>query len=410
MKIDKICFLGFCVSQHYFDLYAKKDKNPQIAAYKFESRLIRGLRMNGTEVDVYASFASSSFPKNNKIFFPSANNKKSEKKSKTMSSLNLPGLKLIYRFFQSFLNLYKWAKQAKGRTAICIYSAHTPYLMAAYLVKYFFKIPFFVIIPDLPIYMSVHCKRNFLIKLLKRIDSQIIDWLIQQSTGISVITDPMIRDNVAWQKLPYIVIEGICEKIMPSFSNEQKGNYLLYAGGLSKQYGVKMLVDSFIESNLKIELWLCGRGDLENYIQEISQKDSRVKYLGFLDSVSLSQIQTRSKAMIITRDPQAVYTRYSFPSKILEYMVAGVPILTTRLLGIPTKYFEYLIPIEKYTSACIIESLEHLLQSDEETLANLAIQGCQYVLETKNPLYVANKFLSFIEDVLKAKTNLRGVQ
>lgn len=405
MTIDKICFLGFCVDKNYFDHYSKNDKNPQIAAYKFESRLIYGLRQLGLSVDVYATLASSTFPKNKNIYFPSDKKTQKEEMSTTMALLNVPGIKLLYRFGQAILNLSSWARGAKGTTVVCIYSAHTPYLLAAYLISVFFNIPYFVVIPDLPMHMGVNGKRNFLIQSLKRLDSTFIDWLIKKSSGVAILTEAMIRDKTTWGDLPYIVTEGICEESPTVFSNHQESSYLLYAGGLHEQYGVRMLVDSFIKSNLKIELWLCGRGALEGYIRDIAKKDSRIKYLGFLDSSTLSRIQANSKAMIITRDPQEIYTKYSFPSKLLEYMLSGIPVLTTRLEGIPAQFFDYLLVIEAYDSSCIIKGIENLLQRDEMELKDLAIKGREFVLARNNPTAVSTKLVSLMTKALDKEKN-----
>ena len=41
------------------------------------------------------------------------------------------------------------------------------------------------------------------------------------------------------------------------------------------------------------------------------------------------------------------YTKYSFPSKNMEYMASGTPILTTKLPGMPKEYYEYIYLFEE---------------------------------------------------------------
>ena len=35
------------------------------------------------------------------------------------------------------------------------------------------------------------------------------------------------------------------------------------------------------------------------------------------------------------------YTKYSFPSKTIEYMLSGTPLLMTQLEGVPSGYFDH---------------------------------------------------------------------
>lgn len=397
MTIDQIFFIGFCVNKKYFKEFTKNDINPQIAAYKFEERLIQGLKMMDVNVLSITSLASSTFPKNSRIFFPSDNSDK----VKTMFLVNLPLVKLLHRFLQTISYLSQWIKKTKKQKVICIYSAHTPYLLATYIIHLLYKIPFFVVVPDLPIHMRLNSKQSLLIKCLKKFDSKLINFLLKKASGIAVISQQMIQDQIEWQKLPHIVIEGICEETKEDSVHLINDNYFLYAGGLNELYGVKMLVDSFTRSTINADLWLCGRGDLESYVEEIAKKDSRIKYLGFIDPVELKQLQAGCKGMIITRDPNELYTKYTFPSKIIEYLASGVPVLSTRLIGIPDRYFDFLIPIEEYTAECIIENIQNVLSMDKKTLNERVNKGQEFVFNEKSPLSVGKKFVAFMENVLK---------
>ena len=42
------------------------------------------------------------------------------------------------------------------------------------------------------------------------------------------------------------------------------------------------------------------------------------------------------------RSADAEYTKYSFPSKTIEYLATGVPVVMNRLPGIPEEY-EYFV-------------------------------------------------------------------
>ena len=56
----------------------------------------------------------------------------------------------------------------------------------------------------------------------------------------------------------------------------------------------------------------------------------------------------------------AEYTLYSFPSKNIEYMVSGTPVITTRLAGIPDDYYPYVFVFEE-------EINENINDEDDES-------------------------------------------
>ena len=71
--------------------------------------------------------------------------------------------------------------------------------------------------------------------------------------------------------------------------------------------------------------------------------------------------------MINPRSTLDDFTKYSFPSKTIEYMYSGTPLLTTRLKGIPNEYFDFVFSAENNTEEFFDAAIrEALLLSDKE--------------------------------------------
>ncbi|PPA04920.1 hypothetical protein C4E44_06435, partial [Pseudomonas sp. MWU12-2312b] len=167
--------------------------------------------------------------------------------------------------------------------------------------------------------------------------------------------------------------------------------------GLNRAYGIAELVEGFIQSNLDYELWLCGRGDLEEFLYDASKRCSAVKYLGNITPTEVSFIQSRAALLILSRNPDEAYTRYSFPSKLLEYMVSGVPVLTTRLSGIPDEYFKFFNVIEEFSASGISAALKEIDSADQQLLFQKAAYGKIWALECKSSKAVGRKIVDFME-------------
>lgn len=60
--------------------------------------------------------------------------------------------------------------------------------------------------------------------------------------------------------------------------------------------------------------------------------------------------------------------KYSFPSKTMEYMSTGTPVLTTVLPGMPKEYHPYVYLLEEETADAIAEKLGQIFAQPAEAL------------------------------------------
>ena len=58
--------------------------------------------------------------------------------------------------------------------------------------------------------------------------------------------------------------------------------------------------------------------------------------------------------------------RYSFPSKLFEYLQAGKPVISTRLPGIPADYFTIFRPVDLADQLSFDASLERALRVEDD--------------------------------------------
>ena len=104
-------------------------------------------------------------------------------------------------------------------------------------------------------------------------------------------------------------------------------NHAFYAGRISIEKGVRILVDtwkSHVPSNILLRI--AGEGpDRELVNQLVSQKEN-VEYLGYLDQESLRKSIQHAKFVII---PSVCYE--NFPMTILEAFVSSTPVIASRM-------------------------------------------------------------------------------
>ena len=91
------------------------------------------------------------------------------------------------------------------------------------------------------------------------------------------------------------------------------------------------------------------------------------------------------------------FTKYSFPSKNIEYMASGTPLLTTKLPGMPKEYYPYVFLIENESVEGYAKALERVLAQSDEELYVFGEKAKDFVLEKKNSFEQAKRVIELIK-------------
>ena len=201
---------------------------------------------------------------------------------------------------------------------------------------------------------------------------------------------------------PYIVIEGHADINMIECDNNPSNKYekkvCIYAGGIHKRYGIKNLTEAFIEANIEnSELHIYGNGDYEQELLDICKWNESIKYFGVKANDYILKEQLKATLLINPRPTGEEFTKYSFPSKNLEYMASGTPVLTTLLPGMPIEYYDYVYLIQDDNITGIKKSLTEVLELSPEILHEKGGKAKMFVINEKNNKIQAKKIFSLLE-------------
>lgn len=288
-------------------------------------------------------------------------------------------------------------KRANETTEIIIYSAYMPFLRAVYPLPKSVKVT--AIITDLPEYYDL-ANTSKLKKSLRKNQNRMVYKYLNRIDRFVILTDQMYGPLRIGNR-PYVRVEGICnfepQKTAPSNVDKKA---ILYSGTLHYQYGIRNLLTAFESiENRNIELWICGSGEAEKEIKDLAQKDDRVKFFGFCTKDEVVQIRSRASILVNPRTNDGEYTKYSFPSKTMEYMVSGKPIVMYKLDGIPDEYDEYLnyACVSSPEYAGLRDAIVSTISNYNQSLLK-AKKAREFVLKNKNSKIQAEKILRMIRD------------
>ena len=199
---------------------------------------------------------------------------------------------------------------------------------------------------------------------------------------------------------PHVILEGhadiAMEEKQPSLSRKRRPRTCLYAGSVQKIYGLETLVQGFLQAILPdTQLLIYGPGDYVETLKAID--DPRIQYGGMLLSSEIVEKEMEATLLVNPRPTDAEFVKYSFPSKTMEYMASGTPVLTTDLPGMPREYLPYVNLIREETPEGIASALQEALSRSDEELMQQGLQARRFVLETRNNVVQAKKILTMLE-------------
>ena len=204
------------------------------------------------------------------------------------------------------------------------------------------------------------------------------------------------------RKRKYIIMEGLADIKMRD-SEYAKNDFvvktILYAGGLYEEYGIKMLLEAFLQLNMQnIRLDIYGDGPMK---EEICNRyvviDERIHYYGVAPNNIVIEAERNASLLVNPRPSKEDFTKYSFPSKNIEYMVSGTPILTTCLPGMPDEYYDFIYTFEKETVEGYRDTLCEILTKPECELRQKGIEAQKFILDKKNNNIQAARILDLLK-------------
>ncbi len=395
-----IIFLGSVYPQSLLTELSRRKLFADYPADIFQHSLLMGLDAHHDDLRVVSSpviRASYSSVKDicGRCMF-SHKNYDEDKKDVCVGSLPIPGLQMLVELWRVYWTTRKMAAEARQKPNLIIYALHSPFLMAAVMLKKKLGTTC-VVVPDLPEFMS---KRGNIIKRMgKKIDSVIINSCLKRLNSF-VLLSPYMRDKLPIKDKPWVLMEGIFDtNTIPQPSVKSKERIVLYCGSISRQYGIVQLLQAFTKiSSDNYRLWICGRGDGEDDVISMAKDDTRIKYFGVVSHGEVLVLQQRATVLINPRSSAGEYTKYSFPSKTMEYLASGTPTIMCHLPAIPKEYDDYVFYIADESVEGIKNKIEEVCNMKQEELDDFGKKAALFIKTKKNAFIQAEKILKLLAE------------
>ena len=374
-----------CSDKVYKELFANAKIKPAFQSQKYHRLLIEGLAA-GAEVDVVANPpVNRSLMENAVIRLPRET--EGGARYHNLPAVRNPVLKLLNVSFGTFFKTFSLARKDSVVVVDCL---NRMAALTAQLAARLRRCRCVGIVTDLPDMLGG-----------SGFSKKMANYVIRHCTDYVLLTEAM-NDYLNPQGKPYVVLEGHADITMrekqPALEKKAKERICFYAGGVSRQYGLAHLVEGFQKADLpNTKLHIYGPGDYVKELRTIAEQDDRIYYGGMLLNHEIVEKELEAALLVNPRPTHEEYVKYSFPSKTMEYMASGTPVLTTRLPGMPEAYYPHVFFIEEESADGVAEALGRVMALSDEALFQKGMGAREFVLQERNNVVQARKILEMLK-------------
>ena len=382
-----------CTKVEYESIFKKYGTVSSHASQKYNRMLLYGLKENGADVE-----ALSFRPIKNPDIDDLEHQEETENgiRFSYIPHCRCRKINRIYTVFSTLLILLKMTKGLNG----CVVGVDTingELSIAAVLCSLLRrKVKTCAIVTDVPV-MRANDNR----KGIHKIPVLLKNYLISRYDSYVFLTEKM-SCLLNKKSKPYVIIEGICDNSELPISNIVSNKYpekvIMLAGLLEKEYGADKLVEVFHDiADPQARLYLYGKGKSESFIRKYESMDSRIHFFGEAPNDLIVQEECRATFLINPRPADGEWTQYSFPSKNIEYICSGTPLIAYRLHCIPEEYLEHFIVIDDENFKGVLESW---LKRGPEEINAFGKVGRNWIIREKNPKKQTEKMADMLQGLV----------
>lgn len=379
------------------ELHQRSGSNPGYAIQKFSRLLVKGFLANGHSVRALTNPPITRFI-SKKLFEFQGKEWENGIRYIYAPIINAPFLKQICSFIYIFFYALFWGIGNRKDKAVICDVLNVSASMGSLLASKINRVQSVGVITD--IYGFMVNGSNSTQSIKNYIACRLNGMYISAFNKYVLLTEQM-NDLVNPQNRPHVVMEALCDSSIADKNNTHIGKdsprTMLYAGGLHVKYGLKMLVDAFIQSDVDGKLVIYGDGPYADELQEVSARTDKIDYRGVAPNEEVVAAEHRASILVNPRFTTEAFSPYSFPSKNMEYMASGTPLLTTKLPGMPEEYHQYVYLFGEETVESYSETIRQIFAKGDDELQQMGARAKKFVLENKNNVAQAKRIVDFIE-------------
>jgi glycosyltransferase involved in cell wall biosynthesis len=233
--------------------------------------------------------------------------------------------------------------------------------------------------------------------------------LIPRFDGVVAVSDEILKLVAG---VPGIRMEGgVAPEVfaMGTHRPERETFVLAAAGSLDEANGILVILEAFrLLPELRFRLRIAGSGPLDSVVRLAAQLDERIEYLGFLSFADVLDVYSNADVLLNIRPTRALNTRYFFPSKLMEYLASGTPVITTCTGHVEQEFRDFVWLVREETPAELASLIRIVADEPAAARQRKAEQARKYMSENKTWAVQAARVAAFLSNLAVGGRGTRG--
>jgi glycosyltransferase involved in cell wall biosynthesis len=409
-----------CAFVGAFALPGDNSNNPAYsqAGHLLQERLLTSLADTGIDVtSVFSLRTVASFPVDKRLWYRTARSRVADRFAATLIPFcNLGVLKTLSGGLSLFPHLLRWAwTNRHRRRAILLYNVSSPPGVVSVLAGRLTNSAVFAVVADINVPGAGLVPDT----LLRRLDYRLQTRSLPLFDGLIVLTRRMARDFAP--ETPHIQVEGgipsapATPRDAPARVGAADGAgraepfILMYSGGLAELKGVPLLLSAFARlQGEHFRLWIAGNGPLRPEVEDAARRDPRIEYLGVVPNDRVLELYEQVTVLVNPHSTTHLSARYLFPSKLIEYLATGRPVIST--CSTPEVREEYgcvTFLLQEEDPAELAGLIQRLAAMPRPELAAVGERGREFVLRHKTWDVQGRRIATFMRETIAARPKRR---
>lgn len=231
-------------------------------------------------------------------------------------------------------------------------------------------------------------------------------WSARRLDGAVAVTDRIVQELAPG--VPSVIMEGAASSNVLTLKNKaDRGEQLetpvmtaVLAGSLDEYNGGRLLMEALrADPDLPVRVLVAGMGPLQREIEEAARIDHRVEFLGYLDHAQVLQTYANADVLLNIRLTRTVRTRYFFPSKLLEYLATGIPVISTPCSHVRREYAGLLHLLEEESGQGLALALRAVARIPAAARWTQAAHAREFMRTKKSWDAQARRVVRLVEEV-----------
>lgn len=303
------------------------------AGHLLQERIVQGLAGAGAEISaVFSVRPVPSYPRARLFWGPARQTVAGRFAARLLPFVNLGPVKTLTTSLALLPGLLAWAWRQRGRPrAVLLYNVTVPPGIVSVLAGRLTGTRVVAVVADVQVPGSGFYADTLLRRLEYRLQTRTLPLL----DGMIVLTRRMQADFAP--RSPWMLMEGgvpeeaVAGPALPAPAGDADAPVVfMYSGTLTELKGLPLLLAGFERARgAHLRLWIAGGGPLQPEVEAAAARDPRIRFWGMLPHADVMRVYEDVDVFVNPHSVRHVTARYLFPSKLLEYLAMGRPVITT---------------------------------------------------------------------------------